>query len=88
MLIFLCVFCCFAIFSLLAFIFGNIEYNLYIKNLAKNNTIEQIDKIIANDIEFIDKGNFKGYMLNDILDHKELWEQVRNYKIRNENTVS
>lgn len=68
--------------SILISVVGHVEYELYIKKLAEANTFEEIDKKINEDIETINKGNFKGRILENIFDHKELWEQVKEHKLK------
>lgn len=68
--------------AILISVVGRVEYELYIKKLAETKTFEEIDKKINEDIETINKGNFKGHILENILDHKELWEQVKEHKLK------
>ena len=56
--------------------------------MANENTIEHIDEIISEDEKLINAKTFKGYMLESLLGHKELWEQIKNHKLKNEDTVS
>lgn len=67
--------------GILIYIMSNVEYSLHIQRLSNNNTIEQIEDQIEKDAQAINSGKFSGHMLDNILDHKELWEQVKNYKI-------
>lgn len=60
------------------------EYNSFIHKMANENTIEHIDKIISEDEMLINAKTFKGHMLEILLDHKELWEQIKNHKMKNE----
>ena len=69
--------------SAMVFIHGKIEYSAFIKKLAKEKTFEEIDKIIENDTKAIESKSFSGSILENILDHKELWEQIRECKIKN-----
>jgi ribosomal protein S8 len=36
--------------------------------------------------EFVDNGNFKGEIYEEISDHKDMWEEVREHKVKQENT--
>ena len=69
--------------SLLAYFHGSIEYDEYIKKLANKHTIEEINKKISDDDELLEKKYFKGIFLDSIRDHKEMWEQVKKYKLNN-----
>ena len=69
--------------AVLIFVTGHVEYEHYIKKLAETKTIEEIEEKINEDNELIDSNSFGGHMLENLLDHKELWEQVRNYKLTN-----
>lgn len=68
--------------AVLVTVVGRAEYELYIKKLAETKTFEEIDEKINEDIDTINKGNFKGRILENILDHKELWEQVKELKLK------
>jgi hypothetical protein len=68
--------------AILVTVVGRVEYELYIKKLAETKTFEEIDRKINEDIDTINKGNFKGRILGNILDHKELWEQVKELKLK------
>ena len=72
------------IISLIVHLHSKHEYNSFIHKMANENTIEHIDKIISEDETLINAKTFKGYMLEILLDHKELWEQIKNYKLKNE----
>ena len=76
------------ILSLGFYVVGSIEYKNYIKKMARDNTFEKIDSIINTDRELVEKGIYKGQMLNDLLDHIEVWEQIKEQKLKNEDTVS
>ena len=75
------------IISLIVHLYSKYEYNNFIQKMANENTIEHIDEIISEDEKLINAKTFKGYMLESLLDHKELWEQIKNHKLKNENTV-
>lgn len=66
--------------SLLAFGVDVIHYKLFIRRMAKKYTYQEINEKIANDLEEIKSTKYKGTMLESILDHKELWEQIKEYK--------
>ena len=68
--------------AILVTVVGRVEYELYIKKLAETKTFEEIERKINEDIDTINKGNFKGRILENILDHKELWEQVKEQKLK------
>ena len=68
--------------AILVTVVGRVEYELYIKKLAETKTFEEIDRKINEDIDTINKSNFKGRILENILDHKELWEQVKELKLK------
>lgn len=68
------------VFSVIAVLFGILEHNAYVKNLAKKYSYEEIEEKINKDLEEINTENYKGAMLESVLDHKELWEQVKTYK--------
>ena len=76
------------IISLIVHLYSKYEYNNFIQKMANENTIEHIDEIISEDEKLINAKTFKGYMLESLLDHKELWEQIKNHKLKNEDTVS
>ena len=75
------------IISLIVHLYSKYEYNNFIQKMANENTIEHIDEIISEDEKLINAKTFKGYMLESLLDHKELWEQIKKHKMENENTV-
>lgn len=60
------------------------DYNKFIHRLANEKTFEEIDKIISEDETLINSNSFKGHMLDMILDHKEIWEQIKSHKLKNE----
>ena len=72
------------IISLIVHLYSKYEYNSFIHKMANENTIEHIDKIISEDEMLINAKTFKGHMLEILLDHKELWEQIKNHKMKNE----
>ena len=84
MCIFLLVIFLLAFITFLVFAIGHVEYEHYIKKLAESKTIEQIEEKIKSDDDAIKSGSFGGRMLENILDHKELWEQVKHYKLNAE----
>lgn len=75
------------ILSLIVYLYSKHEYNNFIHKMANENTIEHIDEIISEDEKLINTKTFKGYMLESLLDHKELWEQIKKHKMENEDTV-
>ena len=75
------------IISFIVYLYLKYEYNNFIHKMANENTIEHIDEIISEDEKLINAKTFKGYMLENLLDHKELWEQIKNHKLKNEDTV-
>lgn len=83
MIIFLSVLIILIICTISFFVFGSFEYEQYIKKLASIKTIEEIDLQIKKDVDAINSERFKGKMLENILDHMEMWEQVKNYKLTN-----
>lgn len=83
MIIFLSVLIILIICTILFFVFGSFEYEHYIKKLASIKTIEEIDLQIKKDVDAINSERFKGKMLENILDHMEMWKQVKNYKLTN-----
>lgn len=72
------------IISLIVHLYSKYEYNNFIQKMANENTIEHIDEIISEDEKLINAKTFKGYMLESLLGHKELWEQIKNHKLKNE----
>lgn len=62
------------------------DYESFIKKMASQKTFEEIDKIIAEDKHILDNGNFKGEIYEEISDHKDMWEEVREHKVKQENT--
>ena len=76
------------IISLIVHLYSKYEYNNFIQKMANETTIEHIDEIISEDEKLINAKTFKGYMLESILGHKKLWEQIKNHKLKNEDTVS
>jgi hypothetical protein len=83
MIIFLSALIILIICTILFFVIGSFEYEHYIKKLASIKTIEEIDLQIKKDVDAINSERFKGKMLENILDHMEMWEQVKNYKLTN-----
>lgn len=70
-----------ALLSCLLFVWGNIEFKLYLKKLSDENSLDTINKKIDNYKYLLSTNRFSGKMLGNILYDKELWEQVRNYKL-------
>ena len=72
------------IISLIVHLYSKYEYNNFIQKMANENTIEHIDEIISEDEKLINAKTIKAYMLESLLGHKELWEQIKNHKLKNE----
>ena len=76
----------FLIFVLLSIIgfgtiwFGVWEYEQQIKSLADSYSFEEIDKKIKEDKQMIEQTNLKGEMLENILNHLDLWIDVKKEK--------
>ena len=76
----------FLIFVLLSIIgfgtiwFGVWEYEHQIKSLADSYSFEEIDKKIREDKQMIEQTNLKGEMFENILNHLELWIDVKKEK--------
>lgn len=70
--------------STMVFIHEKMEYSDFIKKLAKEKTFEEIDKIIENDTKAIESKSFSGNILENIIDHLELWEQIKECKLKTE----
>ena len=66
--------------SVIIIMVGMVEYKIYIRGLAKRHTYQEINEKIDKDLEEINNANYKGKILENLLDHKELWEQVKEYK--------
>lgn len=66
--------------SVIIIMVGMVEHKIYIRRLAKRHTYQEINEKIDKDLEEINNTNYKGKMLENLLDHKELWEQVKEYK--------
>ncbi len=77
------------ILCVITFAYANYDYCRFIRKMSDDNSIEHINEIISNDEEFINSKSFGGHMLERILDHKELWEQIRDNKLKkHENNLS
>jgi hypothetical protein len=76
-----------AIFSVSAvfFFIGIADYNEHIKKLAETHTEKEIEEKIKKDTEELKNTNYKGAILENILNHKELWENVKKYKTNTKN---
>lgn len=76
-----CLFC----FTVLILLWGKIEHYLYIRKYAKRYSLEEIDSFIKENEDVLNKNvldTIDDIELTDIiLDHKELWEQVKKFKI-------
>ncbi len=70
--------------SIIVLAYAKYDYYRFIHRLANEKTFEEIDKIITEDETLINSNSFKGHMLDMVLDHKELWEQIKSYKQKNE----
>lgn len=70
--------------SLIVHLHAKYEYYRFIHKMANEKTFEEIDKILSEDETLINLNSFKGHMFDMILDHKELWEQIKNHKLKNE----
>lgn len=70
--------------SIIVLAHAKYDYYKFIHRLANEKTFEEIDKIISEDETLINSNSFKGHMLDMILDHKELWKQIKNHKMKNE----
>lgn len=79
-LILLCVFFALFLATVLLIIIGTYEYKHYIKKLANKHTLDEIEEKIKNDEDELLNAKYKGIMLTNLIEHKELWEQVRDYK--------
>lgn len=66
--------------SLITFGIGIIQYKLYIRKMAKRYTYQEINEKIKKDLEELTNAKYRGAMLESVLDHKELWEQIKEYK--------
>jgi len=66
------------------FAYANYDYHRFIRKMSNKHSIEHINEIISNDETFINSKSFGGHMLEMILDHKELWERIKNHKLKNE----
>ena len=69
------------IISLLVVLHGLYESSKFIKTYAEKYSIEEIDDMIEKEEELINRGVFKGIFLEDILDRKEWWENIKKYKL-------
>ncbi len=69
------------IISLLVLLHGLYESSKFIKTYAEKYSVEEIDDMIEKEEELINRGVFKGIFLEDILDRKELWENIKKYKL-------
>ena len=67
--------------SLLIVIYDLWKSNHFIKEYAEKHTIEEIEEMISEEEKLIESGKFKGIMLEDMLDRKEFWENIRKYKV-------
>ena len=83
MVIVISVICVLFLVSFVVFAHAKYEYKQYIRKLANEKTFEEIDKVISEDEDLIKNYSFRGYMLENILSHKELWEQIRECKAKN-----
>lgn len=91
MLIYFSILLIFTIFGFMLLTIERLKFKDYVKKMAESETIESIEKRIKEDIDSIENGNFSGEMLEMILDHKDLWEQVKKYKLnakQDEDTIS
>ena len=68
------------IVMLIIFFVSIAEEKLYVRKLAKKYTYEQINQKIKNDEQEINNTKYKGAMMETILEHKELWEKIKQYK--------
>lgn len=75
------------VLSLLILGIGVIDYKNYINKLAKTNTLEYIEKRIKERQEEIERGIYKGIMLENLLDEMEMWQQVRTIKLKMESQL-
>lgn len=82
MLIYLSILLIFTIFGFILLTIERLKFKDYVKKMAESETIESIEKRIKEDIDSIENGNFSGEMLEMILDHKDLWEQIKNHKLK------
>lgn len=80
-------FVCF-IMSLTLFYRESAKFDKYINNFAEKYSLDEIEEKIKEDEELLISGTFKGQFLENILTHKEVWEQIKNHKLKHENTVS
>jgi len=80
MLLFLCSILLLFLISVTIILVGIIGHKLYVRKLAKKYTYQEINERINDVSVVISNTNYKGKMLENLLDHKELWEQVKEYK--------
>lgn len=69
--------------SVCAVFYAKYDYAMHIKRLAAENSIEKINAIIHKDDILLTDGG-KNVDLDAVLDHLELWENVKHYKLYNE----
>ena len=76
-------FICLIILSIGVVSYAKYDYAKHIKRLAAENSIEKINAIIHKDDILLTDGG-KNIDIDAVLDHLELWENVKHYKLYNE----
>ena len=74
-----------SILCICLYVYCIIESNHYIKRLAKQNELEVRDLIIEHNKQRLNDSDVQADKdkIETFLDHIELWENVRNYKVNN-----
>ena len=73
------------ILSIIVVVYGNYDYQNYIKKYANKYTVDKINNIIEKNKKLLEKeSEYDRTNIDLILDDIELWEQVRNYKLSNQ----
>jgi hypothetical protein len=77
MITFLLIFLITFIISIGIYVYGIREYDRYILKLSEKYSLEDIEKFINDDKQVIENNVLHGDMMETIMSHMELWEDVK-----------
>ena len=64
-------------------IFSYFDYISYLRKMSKASTIDNINNIIKSDEKLLEEHKNANFpVIDNILEHKEIWENIKDYKIK------
>lgn len=69
--------------NIILVILSYLDYIFYLRKMSKKNTIDTINNIIQSDEKLLEENkNANFHVIDNILVHKEVWENIKDYKIK------